>query len=45
MNEEKLSYEVPAEGSLAILALGSVGIRAWRKAVQDQSENQLDEEN
>ena len=44
MKEENLQYEVPPEGSLAVLALGSVGIRAWRKARNNQSENQKDEE-
>ncbi|WP_170266348.1 hypothetical protein [Phaeocystidibacter luteus] len=43
MKEESLHYEVPAEGSLAILALGAVGVRAWRKAKQNQSDNQKDE--
>ncbi|WP_262714038.1 hypothetical protein [Phaeocystidibacter marisrubri] len=29
-----ISYTVPKEGSLALLALGAVGIRAWREAKQ-----------
>lgn len=30
--EGNLRYEVPPGGSLGLLALGSVGVRAWRKA-------------
>jgi hypothetical protein len=36
MSEEKESqqkvFEIPPEGSLGLLALGAVGLRAWRKA-------------
>jgi hypothetical protein len=28
-------FEIPVEGSLGILALGAVGIRAWKKKRQD----------
>jgi hypothetical protein len=30
-SEKKESYEVTAEGSLGLLALGAKGIQAWRK--------------
>ena len=29
--EGKSNIEIPKEGSLGILALGAVGIKAWRK--------------
>lgn len=29
-------FNVPASGSIGILALGNVGVRAWRKAMEDQ---------
>ena len=29
--KKEFTYEVTAEGSLGLLALGAVGIRAWRK--------------
>jgi hypothetical protein len=28
---EKLSFEIPVQGSLGILAFGAQGIKAWRK--------------
>lgn len=31
-----LTYEVTAEGSLGLLALGAVGIRAWRKKREEE---------
>ena len=31
MAEQKVKYEIPEEGSLGLLALGYVGIVAWRK--------------
>lgn len=31
-------FEVPPGGTLGIFALGSVGIRAWRKAKKDHEE-------
>ncbi len=33
-------FEVPPGGSLGILALGSVGVRAWKKAKKEWEENQ-----
>ncbi|MBL0329893.1 MAG: hypothetical protein IPP64_10870 [Bacteroidetes bacterium] len=30
-NKQKKTIEIPAEGALGILALGAVGIKAWRK--------------
>lgn len=35
-------FEVPPGGSLGILALGSVGIRAWKKAKKDWEEKNKD---
>lgn len=44
MKEEKI-YEIPKEGSLGILALGSVGVKAWRKERDQQNvENEEDDE-
>ena len=31
-----IPYEVTAEGSLGLLALGAVGIRAWRKKREEE---------
>lgn len=28
-------YEIPMEGSLGLLALGDIGLRAWRKVKQE----------
>jgi len=33
-------FEVPPGGTLGIFALGSVGIRAWRKAKKEYEESQ-----
>jgi len=30
--EEKIAYTVPPAGSLGLLALGDVGLKAWREA-------------
>jgi hypothetical protein len=32
-------YEVTAEGSLGMLALGAQGIRAWRKKREEEKQN------
>lgn len=32
LKEVPKQFEVPAEGSLGLLALGAVGLKAWRKA-------------
>jgi hypothetical protein len=32
-----ISYEITAEGSLGVLALGAVGIKAWRKKRQEET--------
>jgi len=29
--KKNITFEIPIEGSLGILALGAVGIKAWRK--------------
>lgn len=38
------TYEVPAEGSLGLLALGYRGLEAWRKA-QDKVKSKLQPQN
>lgn len=38
--EKPISYVVPEEGSLALLALGAVGIRAWREARQKEKKDE-----
>lgn len=43
-NSRKITYEVPAEGSLGLLALGSVGLRAWRAAKRKKAEEEKHEE-
>jgi hypothetical protein len=30
-NKEYPTYEIPVDGSLGLLALGAVGLEAWRK--------------
>ena len=34
---EKSSYNITAKGSLGILALGDIGLRAWRKVKQESN--------
>ncbi len=40
---EKREVKVTAQGSLGILALGSEGIRLWRKAVEEEKKNKRKE--
>jgi hypothetical protein len=41
VNEKtKKEFIVPPGGSLGLLALGNVGIRAWKKAKKEWEENQ-----
>lgn len=42
-SDSQINYKVPKEGSLALLALGAVGIRAWREE-KDKTNQQKDEE-
>lgn len=47
-NQEKdipKTYEVTAEGSLGLLAMGAVGIRAWRKKREEEKLNSKPETN
>lgn len=49
MTEREIEYDVPAKGSLSLLALGAVGIRAWREKREkserrDKSERREKEE-
>lgn len=37
--ESKLPFEVPVEGSLGLLALGAVGIKAWREKKKSVIQN------
>jgi hypothetical protein len=36
---------VTAEGSLGLLALGDVGLRIWRKKIQEEKEKSKDQKN
>lgn len=38
-------YELTAEGSLGILALGAAGIRAWRKKREEEKLKNLQKDN
>jgi hypothetical protein len=38
-DKTKSTYEVTAQGSLGLLALGSVGITAWRKKREEEKKN------
>ena len=40
---DKKEVKVTAQGSLGILALGSDGIRIWRKAVEEEKKNKRKE--
>ncbi len=37
LTKEGKEFEVPAEGSLGLLALGAVGIQAWRKKQREMN--------
>jgi hypothetical protein len=37
-------FEIPQGGSLGLLALGSVGVRAWREARKEYIKRNEDEE-
>lgn len=39
-NKKQTVFEIPAEGSLGILALGAVGIKAWRKKRDELKNNE-----
>jgi len=39
------TYEVPAEGSLGLLALGYKGLEAWRKAQQNAPQATIENTN
>lgn len=39
-NQKGEKYIVPPGGSLGLLALGSVGVRAWKKARKEWEESQ-----
>lgn len=36
-------FEVPPGGSLGLLALGNIGVRAWKKAAADFQEKEKNE--
>ena len=41
--EEEKSYQVPPEGSLGLLALGHIGLFAWRNArAEDEKKREND---
>ena len=37
------TFEIPAEGSLGLLALGAIGIKAWRKKRDEERAKQSNE--
>ena len=39
-NQKGEDYKVPPGGSLGLLALDNVGVRAWKQAKKDWEENQ-----
>jgi hypothetical protein len=39
-----ISYDIPVEGSLGLLALGAVGIIKWRKVRNAHNKRKLEEE-
>jgi hypothetical protein len=41
--KQEITYNVPAEGSLGLLALGYRGLEAWRKAQKDKEKARNDE--
>jgi len=43
MDMNKKEVKVTPQGSLGILALGSEGIRIWRKAVEEEKKNKRNE--
>jgi len=42
-SDRAISYDIPVEGSLGLLALGATGIREWRK-VREAHKKQMREE-
>jgi hypothetical protein len=38
-DESPKAYEVTSQGSLGLLALGAVGIKAWRKKRDEEKKN------
>lgn len=42
-NQKGEEYNVSPGGSLGLLALGSVGVRAWKKAKKEWEDNQKSE--
>lgn len=45
MTEREIEYDVPAKGSLSLLALGAVGIRAWREKREKRERIEKEEGN
>ena len=42
---QKMTFEIPAEGALGLLALGATGVKAWKEAKRLHAEKQAEEEN
>ena len=40
----KINYKIPPEGSLGLLALGDIGLEAWRKVKREFNKEKLNEE-
>jgi hypothetical protein len=39
MEDEKTPFNIDEKGSLGLLALGDIGLRAWRKFKKEKSKN------
>ena len=40
--KEGRKYDIPIEGSLGLLALGAVGLKAWRKVRREAQRSDMD---
>jgi hypothetical protein len=38
---KQIPYEIPVEGSLGLLALGAVGLEAWRKVRREAMKEEV----
>jgi hypothetical protein len=45
MRKNEHEYQITPEGSLGLLALGDIGLRAWRKVKEKESTIQPDKRN
>ena len=42
-NNKEIPYDIPIEGSLGLLALGAVGLTAWRKKREEYLKKQKEQ--